>query len=113
MSSIKLRYDVDGTDFVSCGKASEDAKRTLKNIGMPPDVIRRVAIAMYEGEVNMVIHADGGVAEVEIFEDRIEIRLIDTGKGIADIDKAMQEGYSPPPRTYGSWGSAPVWDCRT
>ncbi len=94
MSSIKLRYDVDGTDFVSCGKASEDVKRTLKNIGMPPDVIRRVAIAMYEGEVNMVIHADGGVAEVEIFEDRIEIRLIDTGKGIADIDKAMQEGYS-------------------
>ncbi len=94
MSSIKLRYDVDGADFVSCGKASEDVKRTLKNIGMPPDVIRRVAIAMYEGEVNMVIHADGGVAEVEIFEDRIEIRLIDTGKGIADIDKAMQEGYS-------------------
>ena len=94
MSSIKLRYDVDGADFVSCGKASEDVKRTLKNIGMPPDVIRRVAIAMYEGEVNMVIHADGGVAEVEIFEDRIEIRLIDTGKGIADIDQAMQEGYS-------------------
>lgn len=94
MSSIKLRYDVDGADFVSCGKASEDVKRTLKNIGMPPDVIRRVAIAMYEGEVNMVIHADGGVAEVEIFENRIEIRLIDTGKGIADIDKAMQEGYS-------------------
>ena len=94
MSSIKLRYDVDGADFVSCGKASEDVKRTLKNIGMPPDVIRRVAIAMDEGEVNMVMHADGGVTEVESFEDRIEIRLIDTGKGIADIDKAMQEGYS-------------------
>ena len=94
MSSIKLRYDVDGTDFISCGKASEDVKRTLKSIAMPSDVIRRVAIAMYEGEVNMVIHANGGVAEVEIFEDRIEIALIDTGKGIADIDKAMQEGYS-------------------
>lgn len=94
MSSIKLRYDVDGSDFISCGKASEDVKRTLKSIGMPSDVIRKVSIAMYEGEVNMVIHAEGGVAEVEIFEDRIAIDLIDTGKGIADVEKAMQEGYS-------------------
>ena len=68
MSSIKLRYDVDGSDFISCGKASEDVKRTLKSIGMPSDVIRKVSIAMYEGEVNMVIHAEGGVAEVEIFD---------------------------------------------
>ena len=94
MSSIKLRYDVDGSDFISCGKASEDVKRTLKSIGMPSDVIRKVSIAMYEGEVNMVIHAEGGVAEVEIFEDRIAIDLIDTGKGIDDEEKAMQEGYS-------------------
>ena len=94
MSSIKLRYDVDGSDFISCGKASEDVKRTLKSIGMPSDVIRKVSIAMYEGEVNMVIHAEGGVAEVEIFEDRIAIDLIDTGKGIDDVEKAMQEGYS-------------------
>lgn len=94
MQSIKLRYDVDGSDFISCGKASEDVKRTLKSIGMPSDVIRKVSIAMYEGEVNMVIHADGGVAEVEIFEDKIAIDLIDTGKGIADVEKAMQEGYS-------------------
>ena len=94
MSSIKLRYDVDGSDFISCGKASEDVKRTLKSIGMPSDVIRKVSIAMYEGEVNMVIHAEGGVAEVEIFEDRIAIDVIDTGKGIADVEKAMQEGYS-------------------
>lgn len=94
MSSIKLRYDVDGSDFISCGKASEDVKRTLKSIGMPSDVIRKVSIAMYEGEVNMVIHAEGGVAEVEIFEDRIAIDLIDTGKGIADVEKAMQEGHS-------------------
>lgn len=94
MSSIKLKYDVDGSDFVSCGKASEDVKRTLKSIGIPADVIRKVSIAMYEGEVNMVIHADGGRAEVEIFEDRIEISLRDTGKGIADIDKAMEEGFS-------------------
>lgn len=94
MSSIKLRYDVDGADFVSCGKAERGRQAHPQKHRHAADVIRRVAIAMYEGEVNMVIHADGGVAEVEIFEDRIEIRLIDTGKGIADIDKAMQEGYS-------------------
>ena len=54
---IHLHYDVDGEDFVSCGRASEDVRRTLKNIGIASDVIRKVSIAMYEGEINMVIHA--------------------------------------------------------
>lgn len=92
--SIKLRYDVNGEDFITCGQASEDVKRTLKGIGIPSETIRRVSIAMYEGEINMVIHGGGGVAEVEIFESEIKIVLKDTGKGIADIEKAMQEGYS-------------------
>lgn len=92
--SIKLRYDVNGQDFVTCGHASEDVKRTLKGIGIPPATIRRVSIAMYEGEINMVIHGGGGVAEVEIFDEKITIVLADTGKGIADIEKAMQEGFS-------------------
>ena len=92
--SIKLRYDVNGEDFVTCGQASEDVKRTLKGVGIPADTIRRVSIAMYEGEINMVIHGGGGVAQVEIFDSEIKIVLADTGKGIADIDKAMQEGFS-------------------
>ena len=91
---IELSYNVDGDDFVSCGKASEDVKRTLKSIGIPSEVIRKVAIAMYEGEVNMVIHADGGVAEVRISDSEILVTLRDTGKGIADINQAMQEGWS-------------------
>lgn len=91
---IRLHYEVDGNDFVSCGKASEEVKRTLKNIGIPADTIRRIAIAMYEGEVNMVIHANGGVADIEILPDKITVTLTDTGKGIPDIDKAMQEGFS-------------------
>ena len=91
---IKLSYDVDGDDFVLCGRASEDVKRTLKNVGISATVIRKVAIAMYEGEINMVIHANGGKAEVEIHRDRIVIYLTDTGKGIADIEQAMQEGFS-------------------
>lgn len=69
-------------------------RRTLKNIGIASDVIRKVSIAMYEGEINMVIHADGGVADVGIYEDRIVVTLSDTGKGIADIEQAMQEGFS-------------------
>lgn len=92
--TIKLNYNVDGGDFVSCGQASEDVKRTLKSIGIPPEVIRRVAIAMYEGEINMVIHANGGKAEVEIGEDTITVALHDSGNGIEDIAKAMQEGFS-------------------
>ena len=79
---------------MSCGRASEEVKRTLKNIGIAPNVIRKVAIAMYEGEINMVIHANGGVAEVEINADKIIITLADTGKGISDIEQAMQEGFS-------------------
>ncbi len=91
---INLRYDVDGEDFVSCGRASEEVKKTLHSIGISGEVIRKVAIAMYEGEINMVIHANGGVAEVKIYADKIEVKLIDTGKGIADIEQAMQEGFS-------------------
>ena len=95
--SIKLRYDVNGEDFVTCGQASEDGsdvKKKLKQMGVGPEAIRKVAIAMYEGEINMVIHGGGGVAQVEIFDSEIKIVLADTGKGIADIDKAMQEGFS-------------------
>ena len=91
---IHLHYDVDGEDFVSCGHASEDVRRTLKSIGISGEVIRKVSIAMYEGEINMVIHADGGVADVSICEDGIVVTLSDTGKGIADIDQAMHEGFS-------------------
>ena len=91
---IKLTYEVDGDDFVSCGRASEDVKRTLKSIGISGEIIRKVSIAMYEGEINMVIHANGGVADVEISDTKIVIKLIDTGKGIADIEQAMQEGFS-------------------
>ena len=87
---LHLHYDVDGEDFVSCGHASEDVRRTLKSIGISGEVIRKVSIAMYEGEINMVIHADGGVADVSICEDSIVVTLSDTGKGIADIDQAMQ-----------------------
>lgn len=89
-----FHFDVDGEDFTSAGQASVQVKKNLRRLGLSPEIIRRVSIAMYEGEINMVIHAGGGEADVIISEDKIEIILADTGPGIADIALAMKEGYS-------------------
>ncbi len=104
MESIKLNYKVDGENFISAGEASSATKATLKQLGFPSDVIRKVAIAMYEAEINMVIHAHGGTADVEILPDRIEIVLADRGPGIPNIDLAMTEGYSTAPDDVRSLG---------
>ena len=89
-----LHFEVPGDDFTRAGEASAAVKRTLKQLGFPSDAIRRVAIAMYEGEINMVIHADGGTATVDIGLSDITITLADQGPGIPDIDQAMQAGYT-------------------
>ena len=94
MKTLNLHYEIDGSDFISAGEASSNVKRILKQLNFDSDIVRRVAICMYEGEINMIIHADGGSADVCIEECGIEIVLTDTGPGIADIEKAMQEGYS-------------------
>lgn len=91
---IRLEFAVSGNNFASAGSASEEVKSTLKKLGIPSADIRRVAIAMYEGEINMVIHAHGGKAVAEIYPDHIDITLADHGPGIADISLAMQAGYS-------------------
>ena len=104
MQCIRLEYDVDGENFASAGNASESVKNTLKQMGVSPASVRRVAIAMYEGEINMVIHAHGGKAEVEIYPDRIDIYLKDKGPGIADIDLAMKAGYSTATESIRSLG---------
>ena len=99
-----LHFDVPGDDFTRAGEASAAVKRTLKQLGFPADTVRRVAIAMYEGEINMVIHAGGGEADVDIVPDRIVVRLTDHGPGIPDIDKAMQEGWTTAPDNVRSLG---------
>lgn len=102
--ALTFRYEVDGSDFSSAGQASVLVKKNLRQLGMSPDIIRKVSIAMYEGEINMVIHAGGGVATVQVTEDKIVIILEDHGKGIADISQAMQEGYSTAPESVRSLG---------
>ena len=91
---LRLHFDVDGDDFTSAGEASAHVKKKLRLLGYSPETVRRVSIAMYEGEINMVIHAGGGTADVDIYDDHIDIVLEDHGPGIEDIELAMSEGYS-------------------
>ncbi len=102
--SINLHYEVPGDDFTCAGEASSNVKKALKQLGINPDVVRKVAIAMYEGEINMVIHAGGGHIDVRIDADKISMTLKDTGAGIPDISLAMKEGYSTAPENVRSLG---------
>lgn len=102
--ALIFRFEVDGDDFTSAGQASVQIKKNLRQLGMSPEIIRKVSIAMYEGEINMVIHAGGGVATVTIEDGYIEIKLEDKGPGIKDIELAMMEGYSTAPDNVRSLG---------
>ena len=94
MADVTFHFDVDGADFSSAGEASVKVKKKLRQLGVSPDVIRKVSIAMYEGEINMVIHAEGGVADVTVTDNEVVIVLADKGPGIPDVSLAMKEGYS-------------------
>ena len=102
--TIKLTYEVSDEDFTRAGEASSDVKKKLRQIGVPPEAIRKVAIAMYEGEINMVIHANGGTITVLVDAESIEMILADRGPGIPDVEKAMQAGYSTAPENVRNLG---------
>lgn len=89
-----LEYDVESGDFTRAGYASSQIKKTLKQLGINPLIIKRVVIAVYEAEVNIVAHAYSGKIRATIDSDGIEVELADKGPGIPDIDLAMKEGYS-------------------
>ena len=91
---IKFHFSIDGNDFTSAGKASVQVKKLLRQMDFDADTIRRVSVAMYEGEINMVIHADGGSADVNVWNDKIQIILADKGPGIPNVEMAMTEGFS-------------------
>lgn len=91
---MKVHYDVAGGEFISVGHSSSKLKKTLRQAGLPPEIIRKVSIAVYEAEINMVIHANGGTIDAEITPERIYVILEDQGPGIPDIDLAMKAGYS-------------------
>ncbi len=102
--NIQLNYQVSAEDFTRAGEASSDVKSKLKQMGVNPEIIRKVAIAMYEGEINMVIHAQGGVIQVTLSPEEVHMVLKDKGPGIPDIELAMQAGYSTAPDKVRSLG---------
>lgn len=102
--AITLHYTVPGDDFTRAGEASADLKKRLKLMGFPADAVRKVAIAMYEGEINLAIHAKGGSIDVVIDDEKVHMVLSDKGPGIADISLAMSEGFSTAPDEVRSLG---------
>lgn len=91
---VKFNYKIDNNDYINAGKASSDIKKILKQLGLESGKIRRIAVAAYEAEINIIIHSSGGQLSIEISEDHIRLIAEDKGPGILDIDLAMQEGYS-------------------
>lgn len=87
-------YALSGDDFSLAGEASSNFKALLKKLGIPADTIRRVSIAMYEAEINTIVHGGGGNCVAEIENNRIKVTFTDHGPGISDISMAMQEGFS-------------------
>lgn len=104
MEPIKLHYELSGDDFTRAGEASADLKSRMKRLGLPADAIRKVAIALYEGEINLVIHAGGGTIDVTIDDNAVRMVLADKGPGIPDVSLAMREGYSTAPDAVRSLG---------
>lgn len=91
---MEFRYEIEGGNFSRAGNASSAVKKILKQLNVDNRVIKRVVVALYEGEVNVVAHADRGSMIVYIDEQLIRIRIEDSGPGISDIDRAMQAGFS-------------------
>lgn len=91
---LHYHYVISGDDFTLAGTASSAVKKTLKKLGLDPEIVRKMSISLYEGEINMVIHGGGGTIDVDIGNDRMTAILTDYGPGIPDIDLAMQEGWS-------------------
>lgn len=91
---MQFRHKIAGGDFANAGKVASSVKKILRQLNIDHTISKRVVIALYEGEVNVVAHAYSGIVEVEIDESRIRITITDKGPGIEDIEKAMEEGYS-------------------
>ncbi|MBR0176770.1 MAG: ATP-binding protein [Bacteroidales bacterium] len=91
---MHLEYKVYEADFVNAGAASSAIKKTLKQLNVNPQIVKRVVVALYEAEVNAIAHAYGGTIYADIEPDKIVLKVEDKGPGIPDIAWAMQEGNS-------------------
>lgn len=103
-SIIRQNYNIPADDFSLAGEASSSVKKMLNQLGVPPQTVKKVSIAMYEAEINAVIHAGGGTADVEIDKEKVLIIISDEGPGIPDVELAMKEGYSTAPDSVREMG---------
>jgi anti-sigma regulatory factor (Ser/Thr protein kinase) len=91
---VRLRYEIEGGNFNRAGNASSQVKKMLKQLNIDQHLIKKIVVALYEAEVNIVAHAFEGTMEIEISPEKIDMVLKDKGPGISDIAKAMTEGFS-------------------
>ena len=91
---MHFEYQVEGGDFTNAGTTSSTVKKMMKQLGVDPTVVKRTVVALYEADVNIVAHAYRGTIYVDLEENCVDVKLVDEGPGIPDIDKAMQKGYS-------------------
>jgi len=91
---MEVQYEIQGGDFSTAGQASSEIKKLLKQFNIDPQIVRRIAIALFEAEVNVVAHAYKGIMKADIEPESIRVIVEDEGPGIEDIDKAMEEGFS-------------------
>jgi len=94
LDTMRFEYTIEEGNFTKAGDASSSFKKILKQLNVNPQIIKRIVVSLYEGEVNIVAHAYGGKAVCDVDTSRVQIRLIDSGPGIPDIAKAMEAGYS-------------------
>jgi anti-sigma regulatory factor (Ser/Thr protein kinase) len=91
---MKFKYEIEGGNFSKAGNASSAVKKVLKQLNVPPAIIKRLVVALFEGEVNVVAHAWNGTIKVEVGTSKIQVQIEDNGPGIPDLEQAMQEGFS-------------------
>lgn len=101
---MKLQYTILKEDYKNAGKASSQIKQVLKELSIPADLLRNIAVATYEAEINMIIHSEGGMIQLEIIDNKIRITFADTGPGIEDIEKALSPGFSTANETAREFG---------
>ena len=110
---LEKNFPVEAGAFTTAGEASTTIKRTLKQLGIGPEVLRRVSVACYEVELNLVIHSRGGTLTLLVDPEKVTLISKDVGPGIPDIEKAMTEGFPRPATRRGRLGSELAWACRT
>jgi len=108
---MEVQYEIQGGDFSTAGQASSEIKKLLKQFNIDPQIVRRIAIALFEAEVNVVAHAYKGIMKADIEPESIRVIVEDEGPGIEDIEKLWKKGSRRHRKRFVRWDLAQEWDC--